>query len=78
MIRTMNWIDIDGPVLYEAMRDIDNPDRWTLVRLAVGAQREPEGIPGELMLRDVSLAQVYAAMQAVVDKVDSPEDDDEG
>lgn len=75
MIRIITWIDTDGPTLYEAKRSEDNPAAWTLMRLDVFAQHEPESIPGELLLTDASLPDVYKALERVLEHVEPPDDD---
>ena len=76
MIRIITWIDTDGPTLYEAQRSQDKPATWTLMRLDVFAQFEPESIPGEVLLTDASLPDVYKALEGVLERVDEPDDDD--
>jgi hypothetical protein len=62
MIRVITWIDMDGPVLYEATRAADNPESWTLMRLDVHKQRDPDSVPGEVILDAVDLQEIYRIM----------------
>lgn len=49
MIRVLTFIDMDHPAtMYEVTRHVEDPDKWTMVKLIVGqTEAASETIPGE-------------------------------
>ena len=71
MIRVLSWIDMsNGPTIFEATRHADDPTKWSLMRLDVSKQRDPDSVPGELLLQGVGLSDVYGFMQPEIDRLD--------
>jgi hypothetical protein len=75
VIRIMQWIDMDGPILYEAARDLDNAERWTLLKLDVSARLGPDAVAGTPLLSSATLAEVLERMRPVLEQIDPPDDD---